>query len=430
MLKREINFREADFKVNRAILYAEQEKNRITIIAICFITLVLILKIDRLLTDVPNPFGLPGGLSQYVIFSFGFLFLFAVKQKESLKISWSQTAGLLWVCGLFLASISAESPRTAIAQAISISFYFLAGYGVFKASLDDRVLKQTALITGLIGIGWSLVIIYVFLKNGGKLPIEYIAFLGRKGTFNHHAYGLLIMNGAVSMLALFSKRKGVFWAILIPFMIAGAIFAVIVSQARACFLGLIITTSYILIRNENIKGRGAAILRYGWIIITLLVIVWTFRQGAERYEDVYQRFDFRDREYQKQKSWGRIEMLKKGIILISTHPFGVGGGNARLTNVQQIELMRIEGYVLHNQFLTTISEGGWIMFVVWFIIIKETIVVPLKFRWSKPERLAVYACWLNCNILGFFADILGNYFFIMLYLVSAAITLERHSENK
>lgn len=430
-MRRELSDNSFSFSFDRESIYAAQERQTLNIIAIVFISIMLITRIDRMYTNIQNPFGLPGGLSQFVFYCFGLGFLFSVKDKQDLQLPWGKIASLLWVAGLSLATVNAISMRTALVQAISFGLYLLVGYGVFKACLDDQVLRHFSKLTVLIGIGWSVVIVYVFFKNGGKLPYEFIAFQGEKGTFNHHAYALLIANGGVCLLALLSKKKGNFWNyFIIPLLISGTFFVIIVSQARANFLAFATTCSYILLQNENIKGKGTLIIKVVWLMLTIVVIVWGIKEGAEKYEDVYKRFDFQDEEYQMKKSHGRPEMLQKAFILISTHPFGVGGGNARFTSAGKVELLRIEGYLLHNQYLSSIAEGGWVVIITWFIILKNTIFKPFRFRWKKPERLAVFGCWLNFCVDGFFADMIGDYFFVLLFVVSAAIALEKRDAGE
>lgn len=417
--------------IDREALYAAQERQALNIVAIVFVSIMLITRIDRMYTNIANPFGLPGGMSQFIFYAFGLGFLLAVKDKEDLQLPWSKSASILWVAGLTLASFTAIHFRIALVQAISFALYLLVGYGVFKACLDDQVLRHFSRLTILIGIGWSLVIIYVFFKNGGSLPYEYIAFQGVKGTFNHHSYALLIANGGVVWIALLSKKRGKLWySFMIPLIISGTLFAIIVSQARANFLAFATTCSYILLQNENIKGRGTLIIKAAWVAITIIVIIWGVKQGEEKYEDVYKRFDFQDEEYQLKKSHGRPEMIKKALILISKHPFGVGGGNARFTNVGRQELMRIEGFLLHNQYLSSIAEGGWVVILSWFLILKGTLVQPFRHKWKKPERLAIYGCWMNYCIDGFFADMIGDYFFLLLFVVSSAIALEKRDESE
>lgn len=418
------------FFMSREELYSAQERQVLNILAIIFITIMLITRIDRMYTNITNPFGLPGGLSQFIFYAFGLGFFFAVKEKKEYPLPWSYIASICWVLGLALASVGAISHKIAVTQTIAFGIYFASGYGVFKACLEDKVFNYFAKLTFFIGIGWATVIVYVFFKNGGSLPYEYIAFAGVKGTFNHHSYGLLIINGGVACLALISKKRGIFWSITIPLLISAILFSIIVSQARACFLAFVATASYILLQNENLKAKGALFIKIVWIVLTLIVVVWGIREGSEKYGDIYKRFDFQDEEYQMKKSHGRPEMIKKALILISTHPFGVGGGNSRLTSVERAELMRIEGYVLHNQYLSSIAEGGWIVILVWILILKETIIKPFKYRWKKPERLAVYGCWLNFSITGLFADMIGDYFFVLLFLVSAAVALEKNDQNK
>lgn len=416
--------------MNREELYAAQERQVLNILVIFFVTLMLITRIDRMYTNIANPLGLPGGLSQYIFYFFGLGFFFAVKDKKEFPLPWSYIASISWVLGLALASVEAISHRIAVTQTISFAIYFVAGYGVFKACLDDKVFKHFAKLAFLIGAGWSIVIVYVFFKNGGSLPYEYIAFAGVKGTFNHHSYAVLIINGGIASLSLISKKKGVFWSITIPILISAILFSIVVSQARACFLAFVATSSYVLLQNENLKAKGALFIKIAWLLLTIIVVLWGIKEGSQKYEDVYKRFDFQDEEYQLKKSHGRVEMIKKGLILISTHPFGVGGGNSRLTSVERADLMRIEGYLLHNQYISSIAEGGWIVMLAWILILKETIIKPFKYRWKKPERLAVYGCWLNFSITGLFADMIGDYFFVLLFLVSAAIALEKNDQNK
>lgn len=416
--------------LTREELYAAQERQVITLIAIVFVTLMLIMRIDRMYTNIQNPLGLPGGLSQFVFYSFGLGFFFAVREKKDFAIPLGKLPAILWVVGLSLASFFAVQRRIAITQPIAFFLYFVAGYGVYKASLDDKIFRHFAKLSFLIGLGWSIVIMYVFFKNGGKLPYEYIAFLGEKGTFNHHAYGLLIINGGIAFLALASKKRGTFWNIVTPIAIIGTFFAIAVSQSRANFLAFTATCTYVLLQNENIKGRGALIIKTFWIVATIVVVFLAMREGAERYEGVAKRFDFSDEEYQLQKSHGRPQMIKKALILISTHPFGVGGGNARFTKVEKAELMRIEGFMLHNHYLSSIAEGGWLLIISWFIILNNTIIKPFKFKWRKPERLAVYSCWMNFAITGLMADQIGDYFFLLLFMVSSAIALEMKDAGK
>jgi hypothetical protein len=415
------NYRTA---LSREDLYFIQEREKLNLVVLVFITIMVITRIDRMYTNIANPFGLPGGLSQVIFYVFGFAFLFAIKEKKELPLPWKKVAMVLWVVGLLLAVTMAIRPREALTQSIAFALYFVSGYGVYKACLDDKIFRHFAKLTILVGIGWSLVITYVFFENGGKLPYEYIAFMGEKGTFNHHSYGVLIINGGVCLLALISKKQGTVWNILIPMIISGTFFAIIISQARANFLAFATTASYILLQNENIRGKGAFLIKSVWLILSVIVVVWALKEGSEKYEDVYKRFDFQDEQYQMQKSHGRPEMIKKALILISTHPFGVGGGNTRFTSVERADLMRIEGYLLHNQYLSSIAEGGWIMILVWIFILKETLVKPFKYVWKRPERLAVYCCWFNYCIDGLFADMLGDYFFLLLFLVSAAVALE------
>ena len=121
-------------------------------------------------------------------------------------------------------------------------------------------------------------------------------------------------------------------------------------------------------------------------------------------------------------------MFRKGLILISRNPLGVGGYNTRFTSVEGAEFTRIEGYLLHNQYLTTVVEGGWILIITWIILVTYTLVLPFKEKWKHPARLGIYCCWLNFSIQALFAETLSNYYLLMLFLGSAAISLEMRNK--
>lgn len=415
---------------SREQFYEEQQNKTLRLLAGFFILVELILRIDSSYFDIRNPLGLPGALSQMLFYAFGLTFAVGVAKKKEIDFPWPPVAAIFWIAGLTLASVFAVRPGEAFPQAVSFAIYMVSGYGIYKVSLNDKLLFFGLKVIAVIGVGWSFFLMGVFIKHGMDLPYEYTAYLGYKGSFNHHAYGLLIINGAVAMLALLSKKKGWGLNLLITIIISWTFLVIIISQARACFLVFATTATYILLKNENIRGKGQSMIKWAWLVVTLIVIMWGIKGTSRMDEEMVKRFDFQDREYQLKKSHGRPQMLKKAFILISKNPIGVGGYNARYTNVGIAELAGIEGFLLHNQYLTAIAEGGWIVIITWLILIRNTMLRPLKYRWKTPARMGIYACWVNQIMMGFFADMIGNFFFLMLFVVSAAISLENRDRKE
>ena len=411
--------------IRRNIVYESQQGESLIVITVVFIVAQFIMMIDSRYFDIQNPLGLPIGLSQGVFYIFGLTFAVVLARDTHLVFPWRPAVGLLWVLGLTLGSVVSKLPGEAFPQAVSYAIYFASGYGIYKACLNDRILKVALLVMAVVGLGWAIFIVMVFISNGGHLPHRYTAYLGYKGSFNHHAYGLLIINGGVAALALISKSKKPVATALMTFIVFATFSAVIVSQSRACFVAFAATAGYVVLKSDNVRGRGRVLIKWLWVLATIVAIFWGMREGSLFSEDVVKRFDFQDQEYQLQKSEGRLQMIRKGLILIARNPLGVGGYNARSSGVSIDELNPIEGYMLHNQYITAVAEGGWVVLIPLVVLVNSTLVRPFRNRWSSPVRLGIYCCWLNISVLLLFAEMMGNLWFLLLFMCSAAIALEK-----
>ena len=209
--------------------------------------------------DFPNPFGLPGAISQYWIYLFGFTYAVVMKKKWDLVFPWHPIAAVLWVVGLTLATLIAAHPEKSWPQPVALALYFVAGYGIWKAACSERVLAAALVLIAIVGMSWSVFIVERFFEFGGSLPHRYIAYLGYKGSYNHHVYGLLIVNGACAILALISKKQSMFFKMLTTTIVGWTFFAIFVSQSRASFVCFVVTCSYILLKNETLKAEDRSL---------------------------------------------------------------------------------------------------------------------------------------------------------------------------
>jgi len=417
-------------KVRYQILYEKEQSAVAYYSTVAFLTIVMFMNAETRHFDIQNPFGLPGGLSQYLFYGFGIAFAIIMKRKKDLLMPVSPLAGILWISGLSLAAVFAVKPREAYPLVISVGLYLFAGYGIWKATSNDRVLADVLKILALIGLGWSIFILKIFFEYG-YLPIEYRArFSFIHNSYDHTFYGMLIINGAIGALSLLILKKGWFTNTLIVAIVVGTFFTVFVSQCRSSLLAFCCSCTYLMLKNENIKKKGQNIIKGAWIVLTFIFVIMAARETSQMNNELMKRFDFADVDYQMKKSSGRPEMLQKGVILILRNPLGVGGYNSRFTSVGVTELAKVEGFVLHNQYLTTIVEGGWIVIFSIVMLIQGTIIKPLKFKWKSPARLGIFCCWLNCSIVAVLAEILGGYYFLMLFLALAAIAMEWKEQNQ
>lgn len=411
------------FTSNSSLHHESRQNQFVIIVTVIFFIAIFFMSAEPHTFDIPNPFGLPLAMSQAWLYSFGFIYAVAIRVKRGVVFPWTQGAGIVWVIGLLLASVYSLRPDEAFPQAISIALYLVAGYGIWKASCSDKLLKVALILISIVGIGWSIFIIDVFHIHG-FLPHQYRAYLGFRGSYNHAAYGLLIVNGAVATMALFSKKRGTAYSIVVSIILSAAFFTVIISQSRGSFLALAVSCSYIIMRSDTIKGRGRTILKAAWVVVTVIFLIWTVKEISRMDQSITNRFNITNQEYQKRSTAGRIEMLKKGLILIARNPLGIGGNNVRYSSIEGSEYLKVEGYLLHNQYLAMIAEGGWVVIFTLYVLMRKTIVVPYKLKWHNPARLGIFCCWLNCSISALFTEIIGNYYMLMLFLVSAAIALE------
>lgn len=414
---------------NHIDLYMEQSNRISLLLTYLFYAAILLMIAENRHFDILKPFGMPGALSQAWYYGFGFMMLFSLKKKKGVDFPWWPGAGFLWVAGLFLASVFAVRPREAFPTALAVALYLVSGYGIWKASLDDRVLSVVLKGMALVAGGWCIFLLKVYFEYG-YLPLIYKARLPWEYySYDHTNYGLLIANGTVAAVALLINRQGSFSKLFIGIVISIAMFTIFISQCRSAILALVSSLVYLLLKGGNIQRRGQSIIKGAWILIAMMLVGWSVNETSKLNDEIMKRYDFADINYQLQSSSGRPELLRKGILLVAKHPIGVGGYNARFTSVGITELQRTEGFILHNQYLTMIAEGGWIVLITIIIFMKRLIIIPLKNKWTNNIRLGIFCCWLNQSIVCIFADNLGNRYFLMLFLASAVVALEISEKN-
>lgn len=417
-----------DYSIIRPASYivsTESSSKRTAEVLTAIFSFCIILMISApTLLDIANPFGLPGSISQATYYSVGILMLFAFKQTLNVNPSLTITAGVYWVVGLMLASVISNMPRKSLSIAISVLLYLLASYGIWKASINSRVYTAVLYAFSIAGAGWAFFILRAYYEYG-YLPVEYyMKFKDVEGSYDRNFYGYFIANGAISLIALLTIKQPVLYRTLRLVVLSVAAAVIIISGSRQALLMVYISFFYFVIKSGILAKKGEKYLKYLWAILGICLIIYVLSETAQSYEKMAERFN-PDIEFQEESNRGRIDLLKKAWIIIKKNPFGVGGGASKYTLVGSGELRNVERKVLHNQFLTMIAEGGWIVIIPVFLIFKNTFIIPLRYRWSEMKRLAIFCLWINTIISGIFSDFLGIKFFLMLALGCSSINAEQ-----
>lgn len=374
--------------------------------------------------DILNPFKLPGSISQYLFYGFGLFFIFTIKANKSLKLPFPWFVLLVWVAGLFISSFIAVKPKESFAQSISFGLFFLTGYGIFKLCLNEKIQSYLLKIIGIIGLSWSFFILNIYFKYG-YLPYKYKAAVDIPGHYSKHFYGLLILNGNIALLYFLSNKKNLLCKILRIFILSVNLFAIFISEARASLLIFIIISFYYLYNIENIRKKGKIFVRKLWAIFILLLVFFTVLHFLLEKKRILRNYDITNISYQEQRIYNRPKLLLKGLILIITHPAGIGGSNITATRVEREEFRELNKYFVHNQYLTTIAEAGWIVIFTLIILIRNMIIIPLKWKWKNKIRFSIFCVWLNFSLMLLFNEMIGVYYFLIFFLSSAIISAEK-----
>lgn len=180
--------------------------------------------------------------------------------------------------------------------------------------------------------------------------------------------------------------------------LAGTVFAVLLaSMSRAALLNFtIVSLIYLYFSIFHKKKYGQSFILVGMILLTVSVTLIV--AGDSIMHDLSIRFSGSTDVLQSYDA-DRFYYQRQGIILGSTHLFGIGPG--------QFELLF--NYATHNLFVRIIAENGWLAFLMFVMVILYILSRLFHFRKKEVWNLPVYlflAVFIGVIVNSFFLDTL------------------------
>ncbi|WP_396161720.1 O-antigen ligase family protein [Flavobacterium sp.] len=266
----------------------------------------------------------------------------------------------------------------------------IGAYGVSRLLFIKQIFKLINIFIILMYLNWILYIILNTIRSSNIISYSE-SFSDENSVLNHHIPGIHLTFAATYIIYNygFVKRKfnllGIF-LILITFISC----MLLESRSNLLFFILIILLSYFI---SNKKKLSFSILA--------LVISFIFIQLTSNLENINQRFNITDLEYQENTNKGRIELYSVFFEKLINYPLGSGPIDIYLKLADQSILM-------HNQFFTFIIMGGVLIVIPLFFLfksIKKSFSTIVKILNKAESKNSIYLLGLIMSIILFYSTL-------------------------
>jgi O-antigen ligase len=287
----------------------------------------------------------------------------------------------------------------------SNSFAFVTG--VFAKNVAFVYLLMQAAKTGRA----ARLIANAFLAGSSALAIAMLSGYGPLVTYRNHpdrlavggsydANDLALLFVVAIPFAFFQLRSsGPLTRVLMVAAIALMLLGILVTGSRGGFLGLIVTTAFILI-----KSRGQT-RKYALATVAAGALLFAYAAPASYWDRINTIFNQED-DYNLTERSGRLEVWKTGMRILSDNPlFGVGIASFPLAH-RKFSGTRAE-IAPHNSFLQVAAELGLpgLLLFVWGIIATLRTARRVRKRPSEPHDESLWlASALQVSLAGFIAS--------------------------
>jgi hypothetical protein len=266
----------------------------------------------------------------------------------------------------------------------------IGAYGVSRLLFVKQIFKSIDFFIILMYVNWLL---YIILNTiSGSNIISYTeSYKDENSVLNHHIPGIHLTFAATYIIYNygFTKSKFNFLGIFLT-LITIISCMLLESRSNLLFFTLIILLSYFIF--NKIKQSFS---------ILVLFISFIFIQLPSNLENINQRFDITDLEYQEDTNKERIELYSVFFEKLINYPLGSGPIDIYLKFADQSILM-------HNQFFTFIIMGGVLIVIPLFFLfksIKKLFLTIVKILNKAESKNSIYLLGLLMSIILFYSTL-------------------------
>jgi O-antigen ligase len=318
-----------------------------------------------------------------------------------------------------ISSFLSVSPKTSLKDSRELLLFLIVPI-VYIGLAPKNILKKVNLALLASGYLNCLYAIFYFLFKAH--PGERIkSFMGQVMTQG----GLLMLFScmALSMLLLNREKTRYLWGLGLIL----SLFALILTQTRSAWLGLVFSVSLILLLY---KPRAM-------VIVPILIGLFYLLSPQPIKKRALSSFNLKD-----PINIPRVEFIKAGIKIIKDYPFfGTGPNTVHIVyqnpKYELSEEAKKINVHLHNDILQTGAERGiptliaWLAFIVWLFL------SLLKLLKNKDPSLRPFTVAALAALLGLFVAGLFEYNFadseitmLFLYIITVPFSFARLQEKK
>lgn len=343
--------------------------------------------------------NLIGGYGRYIIFLVIICFLFSYKQ---IRIEWYHISIIMWfflkVISVFWVSTNHIVQSHFLSQIGMLLLFIIMTIVKFENQFIVRVLNTLLFSSSILAI----LCLFFSQPYEGVEVRQVLTINGAQMDPNNQAAFLLI-GSAISLYLLFNKKNTILFSILYIILSMIIIYAIFLTGSRGGFISLFFIVFVIALLSE--KGKSLiskkTVLNTALVIIFALIVFLVAKSFLQ--QDTFERI-FNFTGYSDGSN--RIDIWGNTIQIIENSPlFGGGWGAYWGYN---------ENYTaVHNTFLSILSDGGILGFVLFFLPQGFICIYSIKQRRILPLLVLITGL-----LPSFFIDSINKRFFWNAIIIS------------
>lgn len=392
-------------------------------IAVFGIILLLFVYIGRIQELFPRIYGLSfGKITMGLALC---LYLMAPQPKSKLKIL--SAPQVKYIVGILLLGVISIPFSVWPGRSFNFIVYEYSKLLIFFFLLVLSVNTSKDLKKINWGLIFSLVVMVVMAVKSEITP-EMRGRLTVSLAYDANDIALVLTVSAPIVYFLMNQEKGI-KKIGLFMLLASMLYIIIKTGSRGGFVGLIATALLILVKDKNTRAKK-------YIIFGILAVIFICFASPTYWERISTIFS--ESDYNVAGEGGRVDIWKKGVIMMLNKPFtGVGAGAFVTAEGLGLGGMARKWSAAHNSFIQMGGElglGGLILFVALFISsLKSLKQMKLAAKdMDMEENLwlinALGVSFYSFMVTGFFLS--QAYSSLLYFLIANCIILKKLAINR
>lgn len=333
--------------------------------------------------------------------------------------------GLIWLVSLIFAVGVQEDNWQYLIKMVKL-FVFVFMFIRIVASLDNYRLVVWTFIFGALFLAYQAHTLSPSHFSSGRLDtLGGIDFREANGFASFLAM-------TTTFLGIQALRAPLWKKVVCVFGIALMINAIIMTQSRAVFLGLLVATPYALIRAPSKKRKQLYLSVILGIVLFFTLADSKFLARMQTIQTTIRSNDL----YTDHETMSRLDFWKASLQMLKDHPLGIGIKN--FEKVVPYYDPRNPGMDAHNTYVLCYSEIGIMGIVVFLIIVAETILQMrrihyMAMRTPHNEEISLHSFGLSIILIIYFLGYMVThsilYSEILWILLAMPICLENATQK-